>query len=78
MAQRCRHRKTWLIAAGTVEWCYACGAFRRCQHTRPTAVVPTTPWCKPTGPDGENPFAAWMKRAATYRVETPERLIDHA
>ena len=29
MTDKCRHRKTWLVAGGYIEWCYECGAIRQ-------------------------------------------------
>jgi hypothetical protein len=68
---KCRHRESWIIASrdsGTaLEWCYQCGAIRKHADSGVDGMWPITGWCKPTGPDGNNPWDAWQKRAATYR-----------
>lgn len=64
--KRCRHRNSWLIADGAYEWCYECGAFRGMTHIDVAAITPRTPWCKPVGPNGENPYTLWAKRCTTY------------
>ena len=56
--QKCRHRKTWLIAGGFWEWCYQCGAIRLMRWVEGTqnCVTPAEKWTRPTGfPDGTNP-----------------------
>lgn len=74
----CRHRHSWIIASGRVEWCYHCGAFRPLRVVGPAASSPISevagPWVRPTGPDGENPWEtckkneeAWLKRMTTKR-----------
>ena len=63
----CRHRQSWIVAGGCYEWCYQCGAFRRLAEITPTLVEATSPWCKPTGPDGDNPWESWRKRTDAYR-----------
>lgn len=53
----CRHRHTWLVASGYIEWCYECGAIRKMQRIHNTnSVCPLGKWAKPTGPKGENPY----------------------
>jgi hypothetical protein len=62
----CRHRNSWLIAGGSHEWCYQCGALRQMQETGIAQVTPRSPWVRPTGPTGENPFTAWSRRIPAY------------
>jgi hypothetical protein len=73
---RCRHYGTWLIAAGSYEWCWRCGAFRMMEHIGPASVTPAGAWARPVGPDGENPWdalrkanEAWSKRQAKRRAK---------
>lgn len=55
----CRHRHTWLLASGLIEWCYECGAVRKMQRIHNTnAVCPLGKWAKPVGAGGENPYVA--------------------
>ena len=55
----CRHRHTWLLASGLIEWCYECGAVRKMQRIHDTnAVCPLGKWAKPVGAGGENPYVA--------------------
>jgi len=43
------HRQSlWIIADGTILWCYRCGAWRMNRRDR-------YPWHRPTGLDGKNP-----------------------
>jgi hypothetical protein len=60
---KCRHRTSWILGS-SYEWCYRCGAFRRLRATGLTSMVPVTTWCRPTGPNGDNPFGPWAKRNA--------------
>ncbi len=39
---RCRHRDSWLIAGGNYEWCFRCGALRRCRETGIAQVTPAS------------------------------------
>lgn len=64
---RCRHRQSWLIAGGNYEWCYQCGAMRTCFESGIAQVSPNSPWCTPTGPHGENPWAKWDKGRKSYQ-----------
>ena len=59
----CKHRKTWIMASGHLEWCYQCGAIRQMQPISGTNT--TAPyvkegkrakWIKPTGVNGDNPW----------------------
>ena len=54
---KCKHRKTWLIAGGFVEWCYQRGAIRQMKRIEGLAngFTPAEKWIKPTGPNGQNP-----------------------
>ena len=55
----CRHRHTWLLASGLIEWCYECGAVRKMQRILNTnSVCPLGRWAKPVGQGGENPYRA--------------------
>lgn len=67
MSERCRHRESWLIASGNYEWCYQCGAIRTMRETGIAQVSPLSPWCKPTGPRGDNPWAKWDERRTRYQ-----------
>lgn len=53
--QRCRHKKTWLVSGGSLEWCYECGAIRGMRHIGGNSVAPDSKWVKPVGKGGENP-----------------------
>lgn len=67
MPTRCKHRRSWLLFGGLLEWCYQCGAFRNMEATHGgNAIYPESPWCYPTGPNGDNPFNEWNKRKASY------------
>lgn len=46
---RCRHRGSWLVAGGAIEWCYACGSFRTLAHGSGNVVYPMSCWAYPTG-----------------------------
>lgn len=65
----CRHRQSWLLMGGYLEWCYQCGAFRRLERVKDStnAVGPVTPWCRPTGLDGPNPWERWARQEIAYR-----------
>lgn len=54
----CRHRKSWLVAGGFIEWCYECGAIRKMGRVAGTenAVAPRSTWAKPVGKGGKNPY----------------------
>jgi hypothetical protein len=67
MTDRCRHRNLWLIAGGSYEWCYQCGAIRTLRESGINQLMPSSPWCSPTGKDGENPWSAWNDRRTKYR-----------
>lgn len=52
----CRHRTSWLVASGWIEWCYRCGAIRVMRVIAGTnRVEPAGRWQRPSGPNGENP-----------------------
>ncbi len=57
---KCKHRKTWLIAGGYTEWCYQCGAIRQMRQVEglPNGFAPAEKWIRPTGPNGPNPAMA--------------------
>lgn len=63
----CRHRRSWLISGGAYEWCYQCGALRNTRETGIAQVTPSSPWCRPTGANGENPWQAFDKRRVAYQ-----------
>ena len=60
----CRHRKTWLLTSGHLEWCYECGAIRQMQPDK--NIKMTSPavgrdgkkaqFIRPTGGGGINPY----------------------
>jgi len=52
----CKHRHSWILAGGLVEWCYQCGAVRLLRRVDRTISAPATGWNRPTGPDGPNPW----------------------
>ena len=50
------HRRSlWIIAGGSVIWCYRCGAWRM--------NAKQSPWHRPTGKSGANPATTKMKEA---------------
>lgn len=57
MKPRCRHeRNSWLIAGGSYEWCYVCGAIRRMMKIPLTnGVTSDSGWLRPTGDAEHNP-----------------------
>lgn len=57
----CRHRKSWIIGGGRYEWCYECGSFRELEDLSENCSIPFSPWVKPTGAGGENPYSKWVK-----------------
>lgn len=61
-----RHRKSWLIAGGRLEWCYECGAFRPLHQIPPNSCTPAGPWRVPTGIDGENPADRSIRAQRAY------------
>lgn len=63
---RCRHRNSWLLLGGLVEWCYQCGAWRQLKANGLNSLAVVGPWCVPTGPNGENPHEWFRKRKAQY------------
>lgn len=44
----CKHRSSWLIAGGYIEWCHGCGAFRNLSHMGgvSSALAVVSPWCR--------------------------------
>jgi len=52
---KCRHRRSWIMASGLIEWCYSCGAVRVLKQTSPCASIPASTWTRPVG-SGENPY----------------------
>ena len=52
---KCRHRKSWIVCGGYIEWCYECGALRKMKHIKDNQFAPNSYWANPTGGD-ENPF----------------------
>ena len=63
---RCKHKKSWIIAGGALEWCNDCGAFRSLAPVSFKINVCTviSSWCHPKMDHDE--FAkkdmAWRKR----------------
>lgn len=54
---RCRHeRNSWLVAGGSGEWCYVCGAYRGLRKVSLGVSEPRTNWVAPTGDKENNPF----------------------
>lgn len=67
---RCRHSDSWLLGhVHFIEWCYRCGAFRRLRDDGCDGMKAVSPWCKPIGPSGENPWDAWQRRTTRYLVK---------
>lgn len=58
LVKDCRHRRSWLMVGGSIEWCYQCGAIRRMKHveTGENSVTPASKWSLPTGKNGHNPW----------------------
>ena len=74
---RCRHEASWIIGSfPPFEWCYQCGAFRQLQETPgPTnALHAVSPWRRPTGPTGRNPFDRWQARSKVYRQRLDRKM----
>lgn len=63
---KCKHRKTWLLMDGRLEWCYQCGAHRPMGKILGNIVTPCGAWRVPTGPGGKNPFDASVKGDKTW------------
>lgn len=63
---RCRHKKSWLIAGGLIEWCNDCGAFRNLAPVslKVNAVKVISSWCCPkmSYDDFEKKDLAWKRR----------------
>lgn len=70
---RCRHSDSWLISGGSYEWCYRRGAIRRMRETGIAQCTPTSVWCKPTGPNGANPWESFKKRSDAYQAKREAR-----
>lgn len=62
----CRHRDTWLIASGYLEWCWRCGALRELFYDKDYTLIPTSYWVRPTA-TGKNPYDKWKKRSEKHR-----------
>lgn len=71
----CRHRGTWLICGGSVEWCYECGAWRQTKELGIASVVADSPWCYPVGVGAENPWSAWDDRREFWRRRYRSRSV---
>ncbi len=41
----CKHRKSWLLLGGSLEWCHVCGAWRRLRPVSELSVAADGPWC---------------------------------
>jgi hypothetical protein len=51
----CDHRRgLWIVADGSLLWCYQCGAIRPNRAGR-------LPWAKPTGNAADNPYRVCEK-----------------
>jgi len=75
MTIKCRHNGTWLIAGGSYEWCYECGAMRTTRETGIAQVAPDSPWLRPVGIKGENPWAKWDKARDSFRERRANRAM---
>jgi len=42
----CRHRESWPIAGGRIEWCHACGAWRILVEKTAQQLAVVSPWCR--------------------------------
>ena len=62
----CRHRGSWLLAGGIIEWCYECGAWRKMTERGMAQVDVASPWCYPSGVGSENPWGEWDARRRTW------------
>jgi len=57
MDDKCRHRKSWIMCSGWLEWCYECGAVRQLEQIEGTNGSRTkSGWIKSVGKGGENPY----------------------
>jgi hypothetical protein len=72
----CRHRKSWLIADASYEWCYECGAFRTMEPTGLATVSPNSPWACPNGGIGDNPWFKWKIKADAWRARRRMREVS--
>lgn len=73
----CRHRDTWIIAGGAWEWCYRCGALRQLRPLGPTSCTPASPWARPVGTEGGNPFEAWARnRRDRYQITEAQKAAE--
>lgn len=66
MSKRCRHAGTWIMADGSIEWCYVCGAVREMARLNYGGMAinasrAATTWVSPTGDKQNNPFARMRK-----------------
>ncbi len=64
---KCKHRKSWIVCGGHLEWCYQCGAIRQLVKTGPAASTVGGPWTCPTGVDGDNPATSEAKKMDQWR-----------
>lgn len=68
----CRHKDSWDLAGGSIEWCNTCGAFRLSLPASLGRAMPepNSPWCRP-GDDldefRDRKTPAWRKRRARLR-----------
>lgn len=61
MKERCRHRNSWLLAGGLIEWCYECGAFRKMRRTNDLTILAVgSCWAYPVGRGNPNPWNVWQ------------------
>lgn len=59
----CRHKYKWILGT-SVEWCSACGAYRRLEIRPPNTLHAVTPWCRPE--EGGADHAKFKRRTEAY------------
>jgi len=75
MSEKCRHNGSWLIAGGSYEWCYECGAIRTTRETAIAECVVDSPWLRPVGVGAENPWRKWDKARESFQKRRANRAL---
>ena len=65
----CNHRYNWIVGGGTGLWCYVCGAYRGMESPYGGALVPRTPWIKPSGNKLDNPTQKLQHKVRQSKLE---------